>query len=156
MANTAISALGEDIQCSGGAESLEPCLGDGAVKAGMLCDVLSTGKASAIDANSATLGLGFVGIMDRHYSIDIDTEITDSVANNLISPKSGRIYRCFIEDFAATGYKGRPLGFSETTAGSLVAVAPSTTGILESSKNSVAYLNKNVASGDLVAEIRWK
>jgi len=150
MANTSISDIGEDIQCSGGAESLEPCLGDGAVKAGMLCDVLSTGKASAIDANSATLGLGFVGIMDRHYSI------TDSVANNLISPKSGRIYRCFIEDFAATGYKGRPLGFSETTAGSLVAVAPSTTGILESSKNSVAYLNKNVASGDLVAEIRWK
>ncbi len=155
MANTAISHIGEQIQASGGSEHLEPVLGDGAAKAGMLCGILNTGKAIAIDANSATAGLHFAGIMDRHYSVALDTAITDALLNNLMVPKSGRLYRVFIEDFGAVGLKGSPLTFATTTAGSLMVVA-TVTGKLESgASNIVAYIEKDVANGDTVALIRW-
>lgn len=153
MANTAISDIGSQIQMSGGSEHIEPALGDGTSKAGMLVYIDSNGKAVACDANSATAGLSFVGIIDRHYSIDLDAAITDGTACNVLVPKSGRIYNVFIEDFGAAGPKGSPLTFGATTAGSLAVVA-TTTGKLETG-NIVAYLEKAVANGDTVATVRW-
>lgn len=155
MANTLMSDLGESPQRSGGDEELIPILGDGAAKAGMMVGMLSTGKAAAIDADSATLGLSFVGIMDRSVSIDYDTAITADLLNNAIVPKSGRKYSAFIEDPTATIQKGKPLTWSRATAGSLVIVdllAP-TVGTYEFP--IVAFLDEGLVTGDTVAKIRW-
>ena len=167
MVNTAISDIGEQIQCSGGAESLEPILGDGAVKAGMACGKLTTGKAIALDGDSATAGISFAGIMDRHYSVALDTAITDALPNNVIVPKSGRIYRVFIEDPGATVLKGAPITFGQTTAGSFKIVGTLSGGtivpLLEINtgtdvvvENIVAWLESDqIVSGDTVCYIRW-
>lgn len=168
MVNTAISDIGEQIQCSGGAESLEPILGDGAVKAGMACGKLTTGKAIAVDGDSATAGISFAGIMDRHYSVALDTAITDALANNVIVPKSGRIYRVFIEDPGATVLKGAPMTFGQTTAGSFKVIGTEgATGTLTRTlaiddtvdvveEPIVAYLESDqIVNGDTVGYIRW-
>ena len=60
MATTLMSTLGESPQRSGGNEELIPILGDGTAKAGMMVGMLSTGKAVAIDGDSATAGISFV------------------------------------------------------------------------------------------------
>jgi len=155
MAKTLMSDLGESPQRSGGNEDLEPILGDGAAKAGMMVGILSTGKAAAIDADSATLGLSFLGIMDRSVSIDYDTAITDALLNNVMKPKSGRKYSAFIEDPSATIQKGKPLTWSRGTAGSLVIIdlLAATVGTYEFP--IVAYTDAILVTGDTVADIVW-
>jgi len=167
MANTLMSELGETPQRSGGDEELIPTLGDGAAKAGMMVGLLSTGKVAAIDGDSATVGINFIGIMDRSVTIDYDTAITDALLNNVIVPSSGRKYDAFIVDATTIGLKGVPLTFSAVTAGSLVMVAnASTLGTLNNTlviddtvdilaQPIVAYLDEDVATGDTVAHIRW-
>lgn len=168
MANTKISDIATQIQASGGTEHIEPALGNGSSKAGMFCYIdPSTGKAVPVDGNSATAGIHFAGIMDRHYSVALDTAITDSLACNLLVPKSGRLYNVFIEDFGAAGYKGAPLTWGLTTAGSLKTVTTEgSTGLLARTlaiddtvdvpeEPIIAYLEKDVANGDTVALIRW-
>jgi len=161
MANTLMSTLGENPQRSGGNEDIEPILGDGAVKAGMLVGKLSTGKAVAID------GISFLGIMDRSVTVDYDTAITDALLNNVIKPKSGRKYDVFIEDMGATVLKGAPLTFGLTTPGSLKLVETlASTGTLNKTieidtatdRNAdpiIAYLDEDVITGDTVAHIVW-
>lgn len=168
MVNTAISDIGEQIQCSGGEEDLEPCLGDGAAKAGMAVGMLSTGKVVAIDGDSATAGISFIGILDRHYSVALDTAITDALAANAISPKSGRIYRVFIEDPGATVLKGAPMTLGQTTAGSfkiigtlsggtLVPLLEINTGTDKVVEPIFGYLeDPQIVSGDLVCHMKWK
>jgi len=158
MANTLMSALGESPQRSAGNEELIPILGDGAVKAGMMVGMLSTGKAVAIDGDSATAGISFVGIMDRSVSVDYDTAITDALLNNAIAPKSGRKYSAFIEDPSGTIQKGRPLTWGLTTAGSLMImdlVSPALDGNAGYEKPIVAYTDDILVTGDTVAKIRW-
>ena len=153
MANSKISELGSHVQSSAGDEELEPALGDGAAKAGMLCGIVSTGKVVAIDANSATLGLHFVGILARLFEIALDTAITDALLCQLMVPSSKRKYKVFIEDPGANVLKGTPLTWGTTTAGSMMVVA-TTTGKLETG-NIIAYLDKDLANGDTVCYIRW-
>jgi len=167
MANTLMSTLGENPQRSGGNEDIEPILGDGAVKAGMLVGKLSTGKAVAIDGDSVTAGISFLGIMDRSVTVDYDTAITDALLNNVIKPKSGRKYDVFIEDMGATVLKGAPLTFGLTTPGSLKLVETlASTGTLNKTieidtatdRNAdpiIAYLDEDVITGDTVAHIVW-
>jgi len=156
MANTAISDIGSQIQMSGGSEHIEPAVSGGSIYAGMCVyfDKDDSYKAKPIDANSATAGLSFIGIVDRHYSIGLDDAITAGVVCNVLVPKSGRLYNVFIEDFGAAGPKGSPLTFGTTTAGSLM-LSTGTTGNLESTANIVAYLEKAVANEDTVALVRW-
>ena len=167
MANTKMSELGETPQRSGGDEELIPVLGDTAALAGMMVGLLDTGKVVPIDADSATLGISFIGIMDRHPTVDYDTIVGDGILNNAMVPKSGRKYDCFVEDMTTIGKKGVPLTFSVTTAGSLVMVAnASSLGTLNNTlviddtvdilaQPIVAYLDEDIATGDLVAHIRW-
>jgi len=167
MANTLMSELGETPQRSGGDEELIPVLGDVAALAGMMVGILSTGKVVPIDADSATLGISFIGIMDRHPTVDYDTIVGDEILNNVIVPKSGRKYDCFIEDMGDTFLKGTPLTFGTTTAGSLMKVAnASTLGTLNNTlviddtvdilaQPIVAYLDEKVISTQKVAHIRW-
>ena len=158
MVNTLMSELGENPQRSGGDEELIPILGDGAVKAGMMVGMLSTGKAVAIDGDSATAGISFVGIMDRSVTIDYDTAITDALLNNAIVPKSGRKYSCFLDDPGATFQKGHPLTWSLTNAGSLMIVdlvSPALSGDAGYEKPIVAYLDGIVVDDDTKAKIRW-
>jgi len=169
MANTAISDIAAQIQASGGSEEIEPALGDGNAKAGECCYIdPADGKAKGIDGNSATAGLHFAGIMDRHAQVALDTLITTALVCNLLVPKSGRKYNVFIEDFGATAYKGTPLTFGQTTPGSLKGVATKAatgkitptialTGDAQDIVNEpvIAYLAKDVANGDTVARVRW-
>ena len=167
MANTLMSELGESPSRSGGNENLEPILGDGAAKAGMLVGRLATGKAVAIDGDSATAGISFLGIMDRSVSVDYDTVITDALLNNVIKPKSGKKYSVFIEDMGATVLKGAPLTFGLTTAGSMKLVETlAATGTLNKTIEIdtatdrpadpiLAYLDEDVITGDTVAKIEW-
>ena len=105
-------------------EATEPCLGDGVAKAGMLCGILpASGKAVAIDGDSATLGISFVGFMDRHPTIAIGTVITDGALNQLLKPRSRKTYSAFIEDPGANIPKGTPLTWGATTAGSFKVVS---------------------------------
>ena len=167
MVNTKISELGSHVQASAGDEELEPALGDGAAKAGMMCGILSTGKVVAIDANSATLGLTFVGILARLFGIALDTVITDALLCQLMVPSSKRKYKVFIEDPGAAALKGTPLTWGITTAGSLTKItSKAATGLLGRTlviddtvdvpeQPIVAYLLKDMANGDTVGWIRW-
>lgn len=158
MANTIMSHLGESPQRSGGDEELIPIIGDGAAKAGMMVGMLSTGKAVAIDGDSATAGISFVGIMDRSVITDYDTAIPDDQLENAMVPKSGRKYSAFIADPGATFQKGHPLTWSLTTAGSLMImdlVSPALDGLAGFEKPIVAYLDEIVVNTETVAKIRW-
>jgi len=168
MANILMSTLGESPSRSGGDENLEPILGDGVAKAGMMVGILSTGKAVAVDGNSATDGISFLGIMDRSVTIDYDTAITDALLNNVIKPQSGRKYSCFIEDPSGTIQKGAPLTWGTTTAGSLrLITTAASTGTLNhtieidtatdrTAEPIVAYTDDTLVTGDTVALIEWK
>lgn len=145
-----------------------PILGDGAAKAGMAVGILSTGKAVAIDADSATLGISFVGIMDRHPTIDIDTAITDALLTNVLHPKSGDILSAFIEDMGADFQAGIPLTFSKTTAGSFCKALSNTAARLAPEisltgnaqliniEEIVAYTVEKTLNTATAALIRWK
>jgi len=158
MVNQLMSTIGESPQRSGGDEELIPILGDGAAKAGMMVGMLSTGKAVAIDGDSATAGISFVGIMDRSVITDYDTAIPDSQLENAMVPKSGRKYTCFIADPGATFQKGHPLTWSLTTAGSLMImdlVSPAIDGNAGFEKPMVAFLDDIVLNTETNAKIRW-
>ena len=154
MTNNAISDLGPSIILSNGAQEVQPILGDGTSKAGWVVYKTSAGKAAGIDADSATAGLGFAGILLQHYSTALDTAVADGAYASYVIPRSGEIYRVFIEDFGAAGPVGAPLTFGATTAGSLLK-ATGTTGNLNATAPIVAYLYKAVANGDTVAEVVW-
>ncbi len=151
MANTAISDLGPSIIVSNGAQEVQPILGDGTSKAGWVVYKTAAGKAAGVDADSGTAGLGFAGILLQHYSTALDTAIADGAYASYVVPRSGEIYRVFIEDFTAAGPVGAPLTFGTTDAGSLMKAA----GGLDDTAPIVAYLHKAVANGDKVAEVVW-
>jgi hypothetical protein len=169
MVNSKMSDLGDTISHDSN-DALEACLGDGAVKAGMLSGILpATGKAVAVDGDSATAGISFVGIADRHPTIDIDTVITDALPMELIKPKSGKTYSAFIEDPGADIPKGTPLTFGQTTAGSLKKVTTkAATGNLTPTipltgnaqdiivEPILAYTAKKVLNGATACLIEWK
>ena len=167
MVNDAISDLGTNVQASAGAEEIVPCLGSGNTTPGMICYIDTNGKSQPVDGNSATAGIQFNGIQARDNAIALDTAITDELVCNLLVPHSGRIYRVFIEDVGGAALAGSPMTWGLTTPGSLKIVETSgSNGILARTLDIVttvdvpeepivAYLHKPVASGDLVAWIRW-
>lgn len=168
MVNSKMSDLGQRID-----HTLKmgksPILGDGTAKAGMLVGRLSTGKAVAIDSSSETLGITFAGVMDRHYSIDIDTAITDAVLTSVLHPKSGDLLSAFIVDLGADMQEGVPLTFG-TTAGSLMKVPQEAghtgrltpTTVLDGNAGHVivypiiAYTAEKVLNTATACLIRWK
>ena len=169
MATTLMSEKGESPQRSGGDEDIDPILGDGAAKAGMVVGMLSTGKAVAIDGKSSNAGISFIGIMDRSLTIDYDTAITDALSNNVMRPKSGRKYTVFIVDANATVLKGAPLTWG-TTAGSVMVIKATATADSDGTLNKIkviddtvdvdsepiiAYLDQDIITGDEVANIIW-
>ena len=149
MANTKISELAGEHICVSRNETYTPALGDGAAKAGMAVGIDTGGKVVAIDADSATLGLSFIGILDEKYDIDVDTVITDAVKVDVIVPKSGDLIKVFVEDPTTTVLKGKPFTYGATTAGSFVLNATLATG------NTICYLHEPIISGSLVAIMRW-
>ena len=150
MANDAISDLGNTISLSGGGEEYTPALGDGSCKPGMCVGKLTTGKVFAVDADNATTGKSAIGILDKIMTAGIDVAITDGAKCQIIEPVPGKKYRVFIEDPGAARQKGAPVMIGATTAGSFTVSAT-----ISASTQRVATLDKAVANGDTVAEIRW-
>jgi hypothetical protein len=168
MVNTKMSELGQEIDHTR-KMGKSPILGDGAAKAGMMVGRLSTGKAAAIDADSATVGISFVGVMDKSYKTDIDVAIPDAQLENVLHPKSGDILSAFIEDLGADLQEGVPLTWGQTTAGSLKKIATkAATGNLTHSidltgnaqviviEPIVAYTATKVLNTATACLIRWK
>lgn len=141
MANTAISDLGDKIALSAGGEITKTALGNGTLKAGNLCYVnASTGKVATTSTTA------FEGIIKEHYSIDIDTAITDGVGCDVIIPQKGHIYRVFMTDAGAGKVKGTPVKMGD---GVVTCVA------LNETADIIGYLESAIVDDDTVCEVRW-
>ena len=153
MANTSIADLGPELILSPLAlYNSDFALGNGSLKAGAIVSINETyGKVQGIDTDAATSNkLRGIGVLAPRVDTDIDTAIADGEACEVIYPTSGMILRVRITDPAATYYKDQPMGLS-TTAGTLAVVAD-----VSDLSNVVAFLSKGIASGDTVAEVRWR
>jgi hypothetical protein len=150
MSNTKISDLGSRrIAISGLPEIRKTALGNGTAKPGDVVGVASaTGKVAGSDDGAFEY---FEGIVDDDPTIAEDTAIADGSPLSLIVPQSGHLYRVHTDDPGGAALRGTSMGFG-AGAGALDQLDE----LNDADKTTMAYLEKDQANGDTVAEVRWK
>lgn len=120
---------------------------DGNVKAGWLVgQAAGNGVAIGVDIDGSLDE--FDGILATRYDTDIDTAPTAGDAVDVYYPKSGRKYRIHIGDPGTTLYSGEPMIHHATEPGAAYQGAAS-------EAVRIARLSRDVANGDLFAEVVW-
>ena len=122
MASNASAIAVNSIALDSVEETLIPAKGDTTLLPGSACGIIAaTGVIQAVDAGALE---EFVGLLEKHYSKDIDTAPGTSDAVDLIAPQQSKKYIARIDSAnTAAGNIGKPLEFSATANGELMDAA---------------------------------
>jgi len=145
----AITLLSELSPNSVGLDAIEetkvPAIAPGTIKPGTACAIA---EATGI-AYATSTGLDeFVGIMEKHHSVDIDTAVPAG-ACDLIAPKQKHKYAVAVEAATtAAGNIGKPVEFSAAEAGAIMDAATL-------DDKTIGYLARTHGATDEFTIIRW-
>ena len=123
-------------------EMIVPAIADGTAKAGWLVGISAAGVVGGTDTGAPDQITGF--LLPQH-TIDVDTAITSPLKVNVVIPKSGHLYACFVTDLN-TSVPGSALKPS-ATAGSMAIEA-----VIENTHIARTY---SYTDGDTVAVVTW-
>ena len=147
MANNASDIAVNSISLDSVEETKVPSKGNGTLLPGSACGIIAaTGVIQAVDAGALE---EFVGLLEKHYSKDIDTAPATTDAVDLIIPKQSKKYIARIDSAnTAAGNIGKPLEFSATSNGELMDAATL-------DDKSVARLAQVYNGTDDFAKVYW-
>ena len=147
MANNASDIAVNSICLDSVEETKIPAKGDGSLLPGSCCAIIAA--TGVIDGTDAGAVEEFVGILEKHYSKDIDTAPATTDAVDLIAPKQSKKYIVRIDSAnTAAGNIGKPLEFSATSSGELMDAATL-------DDKSVARLAQVYNGTDDFAKVYW-
>lgn len=115
MASNASAIAVNSICLDVGEETKIPAIGNATILPGGCCGIIAA--TGVIQSTDPALVEEFVGLLEKHYSKDIDTAPATTDAVDLIVPRQGKKYVVRIDSGnTGAGNIGKPLEFSTTNA----------------------------------------